>query len=258
MSRFINLEFGGDAEDQSQGQTPGLAKDERYYLDEAQAAFESAEFEKALRLYAKVLEFNPQNPSAWIEQVRMLVELGQYRDANAWADKALETFPREPELLAAKAVALARNGDLNGALVFSDVSIEERADTPHVWLARGDVLLARKESRADYCFEKALLLAPGNWVVLWQAIRVRFYHEQFAVALQLAQQAIGLDAGHFVLWLEQGRCQEALGLMGAAQDSFARALELDPDCHAATEALTHLRSHGMEDRVRGWWRRLRK
>lgn len=258
MSRFINLEFGGEAEDQSQGQTPGLARDERYYLLEAQAAVERGDFDKALRHFAKVLEFNPQNTSAWTAQVRMLVELGQYRDANSWADKALETFPREAELLAAKAVALARNGDLNGALVFSNLSIEEQAGTPNVWLARGDVLLARKEARADYCFEKALRLAPGDWVMLWLAARVRFFHEQFALALQLAQQAIGRDAGHFVLWLEQGRCQEALGLADAAQDSFARALELDPDCQAATEALTQLRTHGIEDRVRGWWRRLKK
>ncbi len=142
--------------------------------------------------------------------------------------------------------------------VFSDVSIEEEAGAPHVWLARGDVLLARKEARADYCFEKALRLAADNWVVLWMAARVRFYNGQFAVALQLAQQAIGREAGHFVLWLEQGRCQEALGLVDAAQDSFARALELDPACDAATDALTRLRSHGIGDRARGWWRRLKK
>ncbi len=188
----------------------------------------------------------------------MLVELGQFSEANAWADKALETFPRETELLAAKAVALARNGDPNAALVFSDASIEEQSGTPEVWLARGDVLLARKESRADYCFEKALLLAAGNWSVLWLAARIRIYHEQYAAALQLAQQALGRDAGRFVLWLEQGRCQESLGLVDAAQDSFARALELEPGCDAATEALTRLRSHGIEDRVRGWWQRLKQ
>ena len=38
MSRFINLEFDGEAEDQSQGETQALAKDEPYYLHEAQAA----------------------------------------------------------------------------------------------------------------------------------------------------------------------------------------------------------------------------
>jgi tetratricopeptide (TPR) repeat protein len=77
----------------------------------------------------------------------MLIELGEFREAKLWADKALERFPNEPELLAAKAVALGRSGDLQGALAFSDASIEERGDTPYVWLARGDVMLARAESR---------------------------------------------------------------------------------------------------------------
>ncbi len=69
------------------------------------------------------------------------------------------------------------------------------ATSPYIWLARGDVLLALKESRADYCLEKALQLAPGDWSVLWLAARVRSYHEQFAGALQLAQRAIPRDAG---------------------------------------------------------------
>ena len=163
MSRFSNLEFGDESEDQAPEQK-ALVKDEAYYLAEARAAFENGNFESALRLYSKVLEFNPQNAAAWAGQVRMLIELGEYREAKLWADKALERFPHEPELLAAKAVALARSGDLQGALAFSDASIEERGDTPYIWLARGDVLLAREEARADYCFEKALLLAPAGLV----------------------------------------------------------------------------------------------
>jgi len=39
-------------------------------------------------------------------------------------------------LLAAKAVALARGGDLQAALAFSDALSEERGDTPYIWLAR--------------------------------------------------------------------------------------------------------------------------
>ena len=147
MSRFGNLELGGRSEDQpQQEQQPSLVKDEAYYLGEARAAFENGSFEQALRFYSKVLEFNPQNAVAWTAQVRMLIELGEFREAKLWADKALERFPNEPELLAAKAVALGRSGDLQGALAFSDASIEERGDTPYVWLARGDVMLARRES----------------------------------------------------------------------------------------------------------------
>lgn len=257
MSRFGNLELGGESEDQTplQERQP-LSKDESYYLGEARMAFENGDFEQALRLYSKVLEFNPQNSAAWTAQVRMLIELEEFREAKLWADKALERFPREPELLAAKAVALGRSGDLQGALAFSDASIEERGDTPYVWLARGDVMLARKEHRADYCFEKALLLAPKNWFIAWLAARIRSYYHQFVLALKLLQQAVEWNAGHFPLWLELGRCQQALGLVGPAENSLTQARQLNPQSQEATLALIRLSHTGFWPRVRGWWHKL--
>ncbi len=255
MSRFVNLEFGNEPEDQSP-QQKALVKDEAYYGAEARAAFENGNFEQALRLYSKVLEFNPQNAAAWTGQVRMLIELGEFREARLWADKALERFPHEAELLAAKAVALGRSGDLQGALSFSDAAMEERGDTPYVWLARGDVLLARAESRADYCFEKALLVAPQDWFIAWLGARIRYYYRQFALALKLLQQALEWHAGHFLLWLELGQCQQVLGLVSAARNSFEQARQLKPQCQQARAALTQLAGAGLWPRLAGWWRRL--
>jgi tetratricopeptide (TPR) repeat protein len=257
MSRFGNLELGGQSEDQWQQQKP-LVKDESYYWNQASTAFENGDYEQALRYYSKVLEFNTQNVAAWSGQVRMLIELGEFREAKLWADKALERFPNCPELLAAKAVALARSGDLQGAIALSDASIEERGDTPYVWLARGDVLLARKEPRADYCFEKALLLAPKDWFVPWMAARIRFYYGQFVLALNLLQRAIEWNAGNFILWLEMGRCQEALGLIGPAQISFTQAWQLNPECHEAHLAAGKLSRKGILARAGGWCRHLWK
>ncbi len=255
MSRFVNLELGGESEDQS-GQHRALVKDEAYYRAEARTAFENGDFEQALRLYSKVLEFNPNAAEAWTGQVRMLIELGQFQEARLWADKALERFSRDAELLAAKAVALARSGDLQGALAFSDSAIEERGDRPYVWLARGDVLLARKEARADYCFEKALLLAPRDWVVAWLGARIRYYYRQFVLALKLLQQAVELNATHFLLWLELGRCQQALGLAGPARHSFEQARQLNANCHDAARELAKVSHMGAGPRLLGWWRRL--
>ena len=165
-------------------------------------------------------------------------------------------FRNEPELLAAKAVALGRSGDLQGALAFSDASIEERGDTPYVWLARGDVMLARDEPRADYCFEKALLLAPKDWFTAWLASRIRFYYEQFVLALKLLQQAVEWNTGNFLLWLEQGQCQQALGLIGPAKNSFLQAQQLNPHSHEADLALARLSQKGLWARMRGWGRQL--
>jgi len=252
MSRFGNLELGGQEEHQPRENT-AMAKDEAWYLAQAASAFENGEFEQALRSYSKVLEFNPQNAAAWTAQVRMLIELGEYREAKLWADKALERFPTFPELLAAKAVALARGGDLQAAMAFSDASIEERGDTPYVWLARGDVMLARQERRADYCFEKAMLLAPKDWFVASLAARIRYYYEQFVLAMNLLQQAIEWNTGHFLLWLELGRCQQAVGLLKAAHGSFTQARQLNPDCREATQALYHLSRTGIFARIRAWF-----
>ncbi len=254
MSRFENLELSGEHEDQPQRQK-GLIKDESYYAAEAQTAFENGDFKAALRSYGKVIEFNPRNPTAWTGQVRMLIELGEFKEAKLWADKALEMFPTEPELLAAKAVALARNGDLQGALIFSDTSIEEHGNTPYVWLARGDVLLAREEARADYCFEKAQLLAPRDWMVAWLAARIRYYYQQLALAMKLLQQAVEWNAGHFILWLELGRCQFALGLENPARVSFTQAKQLNPACSEASLKLVTLSQTNL---LPNWLRRLFK
>ena len=256
MSRFVNLEFGDESENQSQSGEKALVKDEVYYFAEARTAFETGNFEQGLKFYSKVLEFNPQNAAAWTGQVRMLIELGEYREARLWADKALERFSNEPELLAAKAVALGRSGDLQGALAFSDASIEERGDTPYVWLARGDVMLARKEHRADYCFEKALLLAPKDWFVAWLAARIRFYYEQFVLALKLLQQAVEWNTGHFLLWLELGQCQQVLNLIGLAENSFRQAQQLNPYSSEANLGLVQLSQKGWGARLRGWWHQL--
>jgi tetratricopeptide (TPR) repeat protein len=254
MSRFENLELSGESEEQPHRQK-ALVKDEAYYSSEAQTAFENGEFEAALRGYGKVLEFNPQNASAWTGQVRMLIELNEFKEAKLWADKALEHFPNEPDLLAAKAVALARTGDLHGALVFSDTSIEEHGNTPYVWIARGDILLAREETRADYCFEKAQMLAPRDWFIAWLAARVRYFYKQLALAMKLLQQAVEWNAGHFILWLELGRCQDALGLEGPARISFTQAKQLNPACREANLGLVKLSQTNL---LPAWLRRLFK
>src|SRR5436190_12254463 len=247
MSRFGNLEFGenprSDVESRAQN------KDEAFYINEAAQFFESGRFENALRSFAKALEQNPKSAAGWTGQVRMLIELGEFKEAKLWAEKALALFPREGELLAAKAVALARIGDTKGALAFSDASMEVEANTPYIWLARGDVLLARKEKRAAYCFEKAILLARDHWLWPWLASRVHAFYRQTAQALKFAQQALGLDPVRAIIWQQLGRCEAALGLASKAQQSFERARELDRDCPELDKLTVELNRESFFDRL---------
>lgn len=254
MSRFINLELGQLNEDHSERHT--VAKDETFYLREAQIAYESADFERGLRSYARVLEHNPQNPMAWTGQVRMLIELNEVNEAKLWADKALERFPKESRLLAAKAVALGRRGDLEEALAFSDAAFEERGDSSDLWLARGDVFLARKEKRSHFCFEKAVSQAHQSWFDRWLAARILHWHQQHASAFKYAASAVEANPAACVAWLQLGLCQRELGLTGAAESSFSRATELNPDCSGAITARQGLTTQSVWTQVRKSLRRL--
>lgn len=255
MSRFSNLEFGENHEREVWHETVS-ASDEARLLAEAEGAFRAGYFEPALRLFGRVLESNPRSAPAWGGQVRMLLELGEVAEAKVWADKALDHLPDEPELLAAKGVALARGGDTDAALAFSDASIRGQGETPYLWLARGDVLLARREKRADYCFAKALAAAPRDWLWPWLASRAHLVHRQFALALKLARQALTLEAGAAVIWLQLGRCQLALGLAEEAQQALAQAMQLDPACPDAVSMRDQLGQSGAWQNLLGRWRRL--
>ena len=90
----------------------------------------------------------------------------------------------------------------------------------------------------------------------WLAARVRYYYEQFAAALKLMQQAVEWNAGHFLVWLELGRCQQALGLAGPATTSFKRAGELNPRSDDVRAALLNVSKTGLWLRLRGWCRQL--
>lgn len=254
MSRFSKLEFEYVSPGRLETPAGPVQKDEAYHMHRATEAFENGDFEEALRAYAKVLEHNPKTPVPWTGQVRMLIELGEFREAKLWADKALENFPHEPELLAAKAVALARIGDFKGAMAFSDASFGERGDSPYLWTARADVLLAQRQSRADYCLERAISMDPGNWRHHWLASRINAHYGRFVQALAAAQKALALDASRIHLWLQTATCQQELGLFAAAAESTGHALHLDPSNSLARELAASLE---MTSPLSSWWRRTR-
>ena len=79
MSRFANLEFNDESQGRTQPQ-PSTSDADRF-VGEAQSAFERADFEQALRSFSRVLEHDPKHVHAWAGQVRALIELGEFQEA---------------------------------------------------------------------------------------------------------------------------------------------------------------------------------
>jgi cytochrome c-type biogenesis protein CcmH/NrfG len=67
---------------------------------------------------------------------------------------------------------------------------------------------------------------------------------------------VELNPGHFLVWLEQGHCQQALNLVGAAEHSYRQARQLNPDCTEARNALITASQTGYFRRFCGRLRQL--
>jgi cytochrome c-type biogenesis protein CcmH/NrfG len=97
-------------------------------------------------------------------------------------------------------------------------------------------------------------VARGEWLWHWLAARLRMFYRQFAAALKVLQAVTEAHADRFVLWLELGRCQLALGMGARAELSFNRARELNPACNEARLGRVAAGNAGIGARLHGVWR----
>lgn len=257
MSRFANLEFGESRGPKAKGDAGEPVRDSDYFIDRADEAWLSGDFEGALRYYSRALEMNKTFFVAWFGQVRMLIELGEYTEATLWADKSLELFPEHPELFAAKAVALARDEQAADALAYSDNSISKDRVTSFVWLARAEILLKMRAKMAESCISNAVSIAANVLpIVRLEAGRILFRYRRYSPAMELLYAAARDLPKSALVWYELGRCQAAVGLP-EANSTLSQSLQLRPNWEAAKSAHARLQKRRIFGSLLAWLRRLR-
>jgi len=251
MDRFSQLEFGDEKTPQGRQSRDVPARDAEYYRREATKYWLAADYEVALRNYSRVLEQNRTSFEGWSGQVLMLIELGEYREASVWADKALELFPEHPELLALKALACARDARMEQAVAYSDNSVGKDNLTPRVWLTRAEIFLHRKGPIAEGCINKAIScagdLAP---IVKLEAGRLLSRKHNYTIALQYLRDAAQNLPRSPVAWYELGCCQARLGLPEAVH-SLEQCLSLRPDWSEAQKMRRKVENKGFFRRLLG-------
>lgn len=238
MSRFSSLELDESAPTPVNVQQPvgDKPRDGEFYLDLAKESFWGCDYEKALENYSKVLSFDSVNVSAWLGQVRCLMNLNEFKEASLWTDKAMEVIGEIPELLAIKATAFCRMGDFSRAFGLSDVSLEKKGSTPLVWICRGEVLLQRDSKNAEFCFQKALSNGE-SWEIRLEIARVYLFYNKNVKAFEHLRAAMESHPSQPAVWYELGKCHLNLGEKGKSVEAFQRALELNSNFKAASNAL---------------------
>ena len=239
--RFDKLEFGSpDEKRPRQAGRSEVKKDQQYWAKAADTHRRAGNHENALRFYSRALEMDKTLVAAWVGQVQMLVQLGEYPQASLWGKKALELFPSQAGLLAGQAQAECRLGNMKQAHALSDQALRQRGESAYGWQVRGELMLAGRESTDRHCFDKAQIADP-DWLVPLETALIYVHYKAFSRAQLRAQQAVEKAAGSPYAWYVLGLCQVRAGIESSARNSFQRCLELSPQHVEANARLAELR-----------------
>jgi tetratricopeptide (TPR) repeat protein len=253
--RFTRLELDADLQEQPLRQAAGDSlvvgaasqrleeRDAHHWMMAADADRRCGLHDGALRMYSRALEADRSLVAGWVGQVQMLVLLGEYPEADLWGRKALELFRNHPGLLAGRSQARCRLGDLKQAQALCDASLAQQGQTAYCWVARGELMLARRDPIEQYCFDKATQ-ADGDWLVNLDAAGIYLHYKLPAKALGQCRAAVEKAPGHAHCWYVQGLAERALSLDRPAANSLRRCLELKPNHADARRALDELRDGG--------------
>lgn len=266
MSRFQWLEFENPTPPGGEGDIPGRPPggegddptDPQYILRLADEAYRKMDWEKALRLYSRALGLDNTLEAAWVGQLRCLLDLQENPEALTWAIKAHKTFGKSPDVQAARALALARNGQLQEALAFSDGSMKADRVGWFPWVVRGEILARTGAPSAEFCMGKAREIAPNDWLVVLKVAQGYKYAGLYEKAVPVYKKVLAAQSDLAEAWYELGECHLAMGLSGEAVEAFARAVKLVPHRKKYSDAYARLLGSSPIEHLLGWLRGLWK
>jgi tetratricopeptide (TPR) repeat protein len=223
--------------------------DAAHWMRQADQSRRRGMFEEALKFYSRAVELDRALVAGWVGQVRMLIALEEFNEAELWARKALELFRNHGDLHAARSQALCRMGDVKNGQIACDAALGQPGQSSYPWIARGDLMLARRDPVEQHCFEKAIHLDP-DWLVLLEIAAIYTYYRKHAKALSHLRRAVERAPDQAHVWFRQGECEMEMGLKKPARLSFKQCLDLEPKHQPARDAMREM------EQQRGFFSRL--
>jgi predicted Zn-dependent protease with MMP-like domain/Flp pilus assembly protein TadD len=204
------------------------------YIERADASYDAGQFEKAMELYQKHIEMEPDAPEGYEGLGLSLWALERHRDALRALDTAQKFDPENAGIA------------INRAALLTDV-LERHEETVAICeglarrnLKRNDVRDARyfaakahfrlgNDAEALALLDAALRDAPGDIELLSWKAHVLFESGHYEKAKLAHEACLKLDSEDPGIWWDYGLVIEKLGEGAASLRAFERAHELDPE-----------------------------
>lgn len=133
--------------------------------------FQQGNLRGALGQYQAALKVAEDMYGAWEQILNIQTSLGQYKEAVKTADEALSIYPNQAVLYYYMAFALHRDNQNAQAMVHVKSALQlepdDKALLSMIFALQGEILIdEQKFAEANTAFDKAVSLAPDNYLVL--------------------------------------------------------------------------------------------
>lgn len=200
----------------------------------ARMAEEAGQLDAAERALELATDAAPDFADLQCQYASVLLARGRRAEARRALERALRTNPRYREARVELAMLDAREGRIADALeTLGQLAGEGRVDEPGA-LQRGMERLEQAEwEEASALIKRALRASDPRLEAQLARFDELMASGEAPQAAQVLRAAVGEHENYPDLHFVLGKCELQMGLVDDALESLARALELNPDYHAA-------------------------
>ena len=175
----------------------------------------------------------PVSTDALLAEARSALASGQVDAAKARVDRAsaLKLEPRHAELLFLLGNELGQRNEPAAAIAVFERALKLAPGNPSLLNNLGLQLDATGEpDRAERCYRDVLARRPGEVAALANLAQLLFVQERYREALEMYDRLVVATPDALAeVWNNRGVCQKSIPDSAAAEESFRRALALQPD-----------------------------
>ena len=191
-------------------------------------------YEEAVISYQKAIKIDPNRYESWYNLGNLLVRLKQYQEALECYQKVVAIKPDFYEIWYNQGIVLGRLQKNIEAANAYEKAIAIKPDRYEAWYNRGNSLrrLQRYEE-AIICYNQAIEINPNKYEPWYNCGASQAMLGNYEEALICYNQSIQLKSDDYEAWHNRGAVLEKLGRYAESIESYQGAIKLKPDCYVA-------------------------
>lgn len=184
-----------------------------HYYRQAQDAYKSKDFHRAIDLYRNALESNPRHTASYMGAAKTYDLLGIYTQAEKSYRNLLKYLPRHQRARTGLAQVLMKTGKMGQAYkILRAVQKEDSADTENNYVLGFWHLKKGNHEQARRYFQRTLDLNPSHVPSLIKIAQLLITQKRLAQAEAYIKRASAIEPAHPALYETRGQLSLALAL----------------------------------------------